>query len=145
MLLERWYSIYTPWVCEQKHELEIDGVDSKGRCRLCNSLVKVCTTPEEAREAIALDRFKPVKTKLLRGRYHKVETKECLFCHTFFETTFVNSRYCGKKCKNGQSRDRDKHRRLGVIHCMFCGVEVSSVDKRRKFCGSDCRENMRKA
>lgn len=93
---------------------------------------------------MALDKFKPVKTVLIKGRYHKVDSKECLYCRKFFETTFVNARYCSKYCKNAQSRDREKNRRLGVIRCLFCSTEVVSVDKRRKFCGSECRESMRK-
>lgn len=93
---------------------------------------------------MALDRFEPVKTKVINGRQHKVESRECSFCHKFFETTFVNARYCNRKCKNAESSARDKNRRMGVSECLFCGREFGSGDKRRKFCSPECRENMRK-
>lgn len=136
--------MFTPWVCDGGHRLEIDGVTGKGRCRICNELCHVSTTPEAVREAIALDNLVPVKTIVVDGRMHKVETKECLYCNIFFETTYVNAKYCSDDCKHQQSIDRESNKKLGLIYCLFCSNEIISVDKRRKFCNDLCRENMRK-
>ena len=136
--------MFTPWICESGHRLEIDGVDGKGFCRICGQKASISTNPEAVREAMALDVLRPVRTVVIKGRVHKLETRECLYCNSFFETTYINAKYCSKKCKRAESQDRESSKRLGVIYCLFCHTEIVSVDKRRKFCGPLCRENMRK-
>lgn len=137
--------MFTPWVCTNNHYLEIDQVTSKGLCKKCKSSVTCRTTPDEVRQAIQLDRFKPVRTVKINDRVHTLIERECEHCNRSYDTPFVNSKYCTDECKALKAKERDRRRRLGVINCMFCGKTVETVDKRVKFCGAGCRKSMRKA